>query len=162
MTGRGFSGALDLRAYKPDEWVLLEDFRYRSIDGREFTAPRWFVTDLASIPWAVQPLFAREENRPAGVIHDWLYCSQAVPRAEADALFREMVLFLRESSWKAALMYAGLRVGGGSRYAACNGGPKPEDFAWEFMSRLEVDDYQNRLIDSARKTELLANSTPTR
>ena len=25
-----FSGALDLRAYKPGEWVLLEPFRYHA------------------------------------------------------------------------------------------------------------------------------------
>ena len=52
-----FSGALDLRAYKPGEWVLLEPFRYHARDGREFTVPRWFVTDLASIPcWSIRCL----------------------------------------------------------------------------------------------------------
>lgn len=134
-----FSGALDMRAYKPGEWVLLEPFRFHSATGEEFTVPKWFITDLASIPWIVEPLFDDVDHRDAGVVHDWLYCSQVVTRAQADALFKEMVQLLGASATQANLMYAGLRVGGGSHWGK---GPQREDFAWEFMTRAEQASYE--------------------
>ncbi len=122
MSDTWFSGALDLRAYKPGEWVLLEPFRYHARNGREFTVPRWFVTDLASIPWLVDPLFDSLDHRKAGVVHDWIYCSQQVSRAEADELFREMLEVLGVGVIKRNLMYSGLRVGGWYRYNQCKAG----------------------------------------
>lgn len=142
MSRPGFSGALDLRAYAAGEWVLLEAFRYRSRDGRDFTVPRWFITDLASIPWLVDPLFDDIDHRAAGVVHDWLYCSQLVSRTEADELFREMVQVLGAGRFRAGMMHAGLRAGGWYRWNQCIGGPKTEDFAWEFMPAAEREVYQ--------------------
>lgn len=132
-----FSGALDLRAYKPGEWVLLEDFKYHARSGEEFVVPRWFITDLASIPWLVQPMFDDVEHREAGVVHDWLYCTQLVSRQRADELFREMVEVLGCGTTRSGLMYAGLRAGGWSHWDNTLKGAKQEDFAWEFMSRAE-------------------------
>lgn len=140
-----FSGALDLRVYDKGEWVLLEPFRYMSFSGKDYTVPRWFITDLASIPWVTEPLFDSVEHRAAGVIHDWLYASQQVSRAEADELFREMLEVLGVGVIKRNLMYSGLRVGGWYRYGQCEGGPRDEDFAWEFMSSAEREAYLIRL-----------------
>lgn len=136
MTGR-FLDPLLLRAYDRGEWVLTNDFRYQALDGTVYTAPRYFITDLASVPWVVKPLFRDIEDREAGVIHDWLYCQNQLPRAVCDALFYEMLLALGADKRRAGLMYAGLRVGGGSRYAACKGGVKDEDMAWALMSEGE-------------------------
>ena len=155
MSDAWFSGALDLRAYKPGEWVLLEPFRYHARDGREFTVPRWFVTDLASIPWLVDPLFDGLDHRAAGVIHDFCYCAQQVTRAEADELFREMLETLGVGVIKRNLMYSGLRVGGWYRYSQCKGGPKDEDFAWEFMTSAEREAYRIRFIE---KGDLVART----
>jgi hypothetical protein len=142
VTAPWFSGALDLRAYKPGEWVLLEPFRYHSKSGIDYTAPRWFVTDLASIPWLVDPLFDDIDHRAAGVIHDWCYCSQQWSRAEADDLFREMLETIRVGIVKRNLMYSGLRVGGWYRYGQRDGGPHDEDFAWEYMTAAEREVYR--------------------
>ncbi|HDS1693702.1 TPA: hypothetical protein QEM72_004281, partial [Pseudomonas putida] len=60
-----------------------------------------------------------------------------LPRAVCDALFYEMLLALGADKRRAGLMYAGLRVGGGSRYAACKGGVKDEDMAWALMREEE-------------------------
>ena len=109
--------------------------------------PRWFVTDLASIPWLVDPLFDSLDHRKAGVIHDWIYCGQIVSRAEADELFREMLEVLGVGVIKRNLMYSGLRVGGWYRYGQCEGGPKEEDFAWEFMSSADREAYRIRFIE---------------
>lgn len=149
-----FSGALDLRAYKKGEWVLLEPFRYHSKDGRTITVPKWFVTDLASIPWITMPLFDGAEHRAAGVIHDWLYCSQLYSRKEADQLFCEMVVHLGASPTQAGLMYAGLRVGGWSRWNQCTDGPKLEDFAFEHMGVRERAEYLSRYIGEGIKAQI--------
>jgi hypothetical protein len=74
-------------------------------------------------------------------MHDWLYCSQALPRAECDALLKEMLQVTGCDSVRVNLIYVGVRIGGWKRYAACTGGPKGEDFAWEDMTPEEVTLY---------------------
>ncbi|WP_192576896.1 DUF1353 domain-containing protein [Pseudomonas monteilii] len=133
MMRGSFLDPLVLQAYDKGEWVLMSDFRYHALDGVIYTAPKYFITDLASTPWLVKPLFDDLEDRGAGVIHDFTYCENQLPRAVCDALFYEMLLALGADKRRAGLMYAGLRVGGGSRYAACKGGVKDEDMAWELM-----------------------------
>ncbi|MBP5971025.1 DUF1353 domain-containing protein [Pseudomonas iridis] len=137
MSNGRFLDPLRLQAYAQGEWVLLTDFRYRALDGTLYTAPKCFITDLASTPWCVKPLFNDIEDREAGVIHDWLYCQNQIPRVVADALFYEMLLALGADQRRAALMYAGLRLGGGRRYAACAGGVKAEDLALALMDEPE-------------------------
>jgi hypothetical protein len=133
MTKGQFLDPLILRAYAKGEWVLMTDFRYQSIDGTIYTVPRYFITDLASTPWLVTPLLQGIEDRACGVVHDWLYCQNELPREVCDALFFEMLLAMDADKRRAGLMYAGLRVGGGSRYKACSGGMKVEDLAFELM-----------------------------
>lgn len=136
MTGR-FAGPLILQAYAKSEWVLMSDFEYVAADGAIHTAPKYFITDLASTPWLVKPLLTGVEDRACGVIHDFLYCQNKLPRAQCDDLFHEMLLVAGVDRWRARLMYWGLRVGGGWRYAACAGGIKVEDMAFELMREAE-------------------------
>ena len=68
-------------------------------------------------------------------------------RAEADELFREMLEVLGVGVIKRNLMYSGLYVGGWYRYGQCKGGPKSEDFAWEFMSAAGREAYRIRFIE---------------
>jgi len=133
MNSGRFLDPLILQTYAKGEWVLMTDFRYRALDGTVYTAPKYFITDLASTPWLVKPLFNDIEDREAGVIHDWLYCQNQIPRVVADALFYEMLLALGADKRRAGLMHAGVRVGGGNRYAACRGGVRAEDMAGELM-----------------------------
>jgi hypothetical protein len=132
-----FLDPLLLQAYAKGEWVLATDFRYQSIDGTIYTAPRYFITDLASTPWLVAPLLQGIEDRACGVIHDMLYCRNELPREVCDALFYEMLLAMGADQRRASLMHLGLRIGGGPRYAACVGGMKVEDLAFELMSDQE-------------------------
>lgn len=59
-------------------WVLHQPLEYRDTEtGMVVTAPRGFVTDLASVPrmfWAVFPPCGK--YTPAAVIHDYLYWTQ--------------------------------------------------------------------------------------
>ena len=146
MTKGKFLDPLILRAYAKGEWVLMTDFRYQSIDGTIYTAPKWFVTDLASTPWIITPLLMGIEDRACGVIHDFAYCSNELPREVCDALFFEMLLAMDADKRRAGLMYAGLRVGGSSRYKACSGGMKVEDLAFELMTPQETSDWKLRLL----------------
>lgn len=109
----GFQASLDLRAHAPGEWVLLRPLTFRAADGRAFTVPRGFVTDLASIPRLVRPVLDRNgRSRRAAVLHDFLYVLQPVSRADADELFDEALESDKEPWWSRTAMYAGVRLGG--------------------------------------------------
>jgi hypothetical protein len=138
-----FSAVPPLLPYKVGEWALLDDLVYTDKTGKQHVCPQHFITDLASIPWLAEPIFNSIDSRIPGVMHDWLYCSQALPRAECDALLKEMLLVTGCDAVRANLIYAGVRVGGWKRYAACTGGPKREDFAWEYMTPQEVLLYES-------------------
>lgn len=49
----------------------------------------------------------------AAALHDWLYRARIMPRAPADAVFRRALRADGIARWRAALMWAGVRVGGG-------------------------------------------------
>jgi hypothetical protein len=132
-----------LLPYKVGEWVLLDDLQYTGLAGKQYVCPKHFVTDLASIPWLAEPIFNSVDSRLPGVMHDWLYCSQALPRAECDALLREMLLVTGCGPVRASLIYAGVRAGGLGRYQACTNGPKRGDFAWDFMTWQETFLYES-------------------
>jgi hypothetical protein len=132
-----------LLPYRVGEWALLDDLQYTDRAGKQHVCPKHFVTDLASIPWLAQPIFNSVDSRIPGVMHDWLYCTQALPRADCDALLREMLLVTGCDPARANLIYAGVRTGGFLRYQACTGGPKREDFSWEFMTRQETLLYES-------------------
>lgn len=137
-----FSVIPPLLPYKVGEWALLDDPVYTDKSGKQHPCPRYFITDLASIPWLAEPIFNSVDSRLPGVMHDLLYCTNALPRAECDALLREMLIVTGCDTVRANIIYAAVRIGGGSRYKACIGGPKREDFAWEYMTPYEVRLYE--------------------
>jgi hypothetical protein len=138
-----FSTIPPLQPYKVGEWVLLDDLIYTDRAGKTHIAPKYFITDLASIPWIVEPIFNSVDSRIPGVCHDALYCFNAMPRVDCDRLLAEMLDVTGCDAVREGLIYAGVRLGGGPRYRACNGGPKREDFAWEYMTPAEVLVYES-------------------
>jgi hypothetical protein len=125
----GFSGPLDLRAHKPGEWVVISPIHYKSRDRIVYGIPKGFITDLASIPVILRPLFNQNDaSRKAAVLHDSRYCVKRGLRKDADDLFLEAlersgVGFLRR--WA---LYAGVRAGGWV-YWNSRDGMTAEDFA---------------------------------
>lgn len=118
----GFLTQLDLRAYQPNEWLVLNPLKYRAVSGALYTVPAGFVTDLASIPAMVRGIISPNgPSRRAAVLHDWLYCLKAGERSEADALFLEALeaegvnLFVRRAMWLA------VRAGGWMYWNRRNG-----------------------------------------
>jgi hypothetical protein len=131
-----FLTPLDLRAYKPDEWVLLLALIYMAKDGKRYIVPRGFITDLASIPRLLRALFdINGQSRAPAVLHDFLYCMHYTTRAEADALFLE-ALEAAGVGWATRWsMYLGVRSGGWIYWSKRDDGITQEDF-------LDDDDFE--------------------
>ena len=74
-------------------------------------------TDFASVPrafWRLVPP-AGPYSR-AAVIHDWLYRSGLVPRAQADRIFRELMRAMGVEPWRREGMYWAVRVFGAAAW----------------------------------------------
>lgn len=135
----GFTAPIDLRVWDVAEWALCSPVTYTALDGRSFSIPAWFIHDGASIPRPARALYgADDELRGPALLHDWLYCSQLVPRAEADALFLEAMQRAGSGWAKRRSIHAAVRAGGWVRWNQCKGGLKDEDFAWQHMSTTQV------------------------
>jgi len=134
-----FLTPLDLRAWKPDEWVLLLALIYMAKDGTRYVAPRGFITDLASIPRLLRALFdINGLSRAPAVLHDFLYCIHYTTRAEADALFLE-ALEAAGVGWATRWsMYLGVRSGGWMYWSKRGDGLTQDDF----LDDDDLDAYQ--------------------
>ena len=88
------------------------------INGKRFLIKKGFETDGASIPrwlWIIiDHPFAPKIVR-AAVIHDYLY-GLKYNRKDADRLFRQTLREDKVAEYKVRLMYAGVRLGGWTRY----------------------------------------------
>lgn len=124
-----FLTSLDLRAYKPGEWVVLVGLLYLAGNGARFMVPRGFITDLASIPLALRWLIDPDGlSRQAAVLHDFLYCLHFTTRAEADALFLEALAACGVGWVTRHAMYAGVRAGGWVYWDQRKDGTSKDDF----------------------------------
>jgi hypothetical protein len=95
-------------------WIIRQPFVYQSdVAQRVFSVPEGFLTDLASVPRVpIAYWLAGGECDEAAVIHDYAYAKGMVPRAMADAVFKEAALVSGQSAWRVQLMFLGIRLGG--------------------------------------------------
>jgi hypothetical protein len=100
------------------KWRLTAPLVYQSdIADQTFTVPAGFITDYASVPRA--PLvywLCGDTSTLASVIHDAIYTFHWVTREVADAVLKEASLLTGVPSWRAWLMWAGVRIGGASHW----------------------------------------------
>lgn len=120
-------------------WELYGKLVYESdVAGVTITAPKGFVTDLASVPrLPFAYLLTGGIGHAAAVIHDCLYTTHVLTRELSDEVFYEALLVLGVSKWQAWLMWAGVRVGGAGSWEA----PGPEQEVMpsaEFTSQPEA------------------------
>lgn len=102
-------------------WRLNTPLKYRSdVAGMTFVVPAHFETDYASVPRSpVVFLLTADSAHEASALHDFLYTApHPVPRAMADAVLREASIASGVPAWRAALMFYGVRIFGGSHWGS--------------------------------------------
>lgn len=116
-------------------WRLLTDLVYESdLLGRVLIIPADFVTDLDSVPrWPLAYLLTNGYARRAALPHDFLYTSHEVSREIADKVLHEAALVCGVPAWRAWLIYAAVRIGGGGSWDAP--GPEQPDYVAEQINR---------------------------
>lgn len=114
-----FNSALILQDLPAGLWLLRYPFMATVFapDGsyEVIEVPEGYRTDLATVP-RLPFLFALfgDKARKAALIHDWLYDQQR-DRAWADDVFLAAMRH-DEPWWRRSLMWAAVRVFGGTRY----------------------------------------------
>lgn len=108
---RGIIDPYDLHD-DPNRWVVLQEYVFWSARlQQEIIIPRWFHTDLASIPQAMRWLISvNERHRLAALVHDFGYALGGYsnqPRHVWDELFFDFAKLFGVTKWKTyALFYA--------------------------------------------------------
>lgn len=104
---------------QPDRktWRLLAPFSYLDPDHGFIGVPAGFTTDFASVPrWPLTFALLGQYGHAAAVVHDCLYRNGSLLRKDADRVFLNALRSSGIARWRAWLMYAGVRIGGSSRY----------------------------------------------
>lgn len=105
--------ALEIRALPAEnEWALTAPLHWETLT-LDVKVPAGFITDLASIPRALQNVLSvTGKSRRAAVAHDWLYCVQSVSRNDADQFLRRALICEGMGSAQARVYWLGVRAGG--------------------------------------------------
>lgn len=114
----------------PDVWRVLAPLVWAD-DVRRITVPVGVLTDLASIPDFLKGIPALDVNgrsRSPAVLHDWLYRTHELSRAQADGVFRAALLSRGVPKAAAWAFWAGVRLGGSAAYAVNAYGPQRKHF----------------------------------
>ena len=115
--------SLDVRKLDKKRWLFLAPMVVLVVvDGVSYLirVPPGFQTDFASVPRIPLAFFLFGGiGDYAATCHDWLYTTREYPREICDAIFREILVCVDETSGvRAHAMHMGVRVGGGKAYAA--------------------------------------------
>lgn len=106
-----FVTPLRLRYVSADRWEVASPFKVFADPHIRVVVGTGFLTDLTSVP-RIPGLYAWLKARAvrSAVVHDWLW-RVGFPRADADRLFRRLVLAETDSHLLANAMYCGVRLG---------------------------------------------------
>ncbi|WP_223996046.1 DUF1353 domain-containing protein [Burkholderia gladioli] len=89
------------------------------------TVPAGSETDFALVQRApVAFLLAADSAHEASTVHDFLYTApHPVTRSMADAVLKEASIASGVPAWRAWLMWAGVRIGGGGHWDVTSSSP---------------------------------------
>ena len=100
------------------EWIVC-------VSGHWFAVPEGTETDGASIPRALWRVCGHPLACPrvyAALLHDWIYGGggrdECPTRADADAVYRDLLIELGWGRVRARIEYVALRIFGGSHWTA--------------------------------------------
>lgn len=116
----------ELRPLTDGTWQLINDWDCEYMDHK-YTVPAGFITDSASIPKFLWPIYGSPMKYPyplSATLHDYLYeigCKEdpnpkGQTRKNADLAFRDYNIQLGMSKFKAYTEYWALRLFGGSHW----------------------------------------------
>lgn len=100
---------------------LVSPYLWKDPIHGDIIVPEGFIFDGASIPeWAWSLILTNPFDEgvvQAALVHDWLYTTHEVPRAEADAIFYEILTDQEVSNHKRLIMYLAVRTFGALAWA---------------------------------------------
>jgi hypothetical protein len=104
-----------------DYYYITNNIEWRSNNDPHLiiTAPKGFVTDLASVPrvfWSLLPPTARYSY--AAIIHDYLYWYQPCERDKADNILKDAMQELNVAVATVFTVYNAVRLAGGIAWAS--------------------------------------------
>ena len=125
-------GIIDTYSLSPksNEWIVLDSYVFWSARlMAPIIIPRWFVTDLASVPKGLRWLISvNERHRLASLPHDFGYWLNRVsdridgqPRVTKgvwDSVLKDFCKQQRVSRWKTWAIHTAVRLGGNTAYTA--------------------------------------------
>ena len=106
-----------LEKCKGKYWIVKRPFSYHvgsRYSNFKIKIPYGFKTDLASIPrpfWAILPPDGFGYMKPA-ILHDYLYQSKMVSRAQADGIFLEAMTVLGVNPFVRGIIHSAVRLFG--------------------------------------------------
>lgn len=90
-----------------------------TVDGKTYTVPKDFETDLASVPRLLWPVFAPQYSdfvAPA-ILHDYLYrCPHNISRQFADEVLYSALITQNITPFTASKFYLGVRLFGAHHF----------------------------------------------
>ncbi len=110
-------------------WILREPMHFEIGKTNEFIiVPKGFVTDFASAPFLLKPLFPKSGRYiVAAIVHDYLYWNQSCTKEQADSIFELAMKDAEIGSLQRKTMWAAVDNFGGE--------------AWENNLRRKIDGY---------------------
>lgn len=113
-----FVSPVCIKPYKNYHYTVCHDIHF-VIEKQNYTIPKGFRTDLASIPRLAWPIMSPAHSsliRPA-IVHDWFYRKTCeFSRLQTDLIFYHMLKNDGVSTFKAVTLFCAVRLFGGLVY----------------------------------------------
>lgn len=100
------------------EFNLCRDFKF-TVDGKKYSVPQEFDTDLASVPRILWSVYSpnQTETIPGAIIHDYLYsCPAGMPRSKTDSILYDALVYHGVSKYTAFKYWFAVRLFGSKHF----------------------------------------------
>ncbi len=107
-----------LTPFQEDDFQLCQDFIVTE-NNHELVVPKGFITDLASVPRILWPIYAPNDAKTIGaaIMHDYLYaCPGDRTRASIDAMLYSGLVTGRNSLFTSYVYWLGVRIFGSTHF----------------------------------------------